>query len=866
MSIEVYDLKVNDLFSCYSADKKVKISWKLNSVAVYLNSKSTVSLPKYFKLASVLLSKDFSKLENFESDFTAKTSTLNHVYVKLKKFEYLCKYYFRIKILDENMSISYSKISSFTSIANPKDFKLFSFLYFVPNILYKKIYSKNLEFKPSPIIRGEFELTASKEIKKVYLVVAGLCFYKAYLNDVFVNKGILAGSFSDYKFKIEYQTYEIKTSLLDRKNCLVFVLAENFFSKKNFDFFHQRFGTKPVIKFFLKVFYVDGTVFLTGSNEKFKAYNSPYCNNLLSKKFYYIQDKQYYDFFKISFNASLFKKVNILQNELDFNLKINGRISKLVLKPQITPYLKSFNSAISPKEIKRLSDFVYLLEFKSIMTGYLSLFVKKKSYKKDQPIKIDYYLNIEDLRLNKPFNSDVFLFSNLQKSRDEDEFVDDMNRKIEDVFLTRIFLFVKITGLSKIERKNTFAYSLTPYKKTEFLLKTSSEKINNISISSLNSLTNLLSTTINSSFDFKYLNLRELLASYNSFSAIYDISSYTKKILEEILIYKNFKTLFYPNSFYANLLMYFDRSISIKLAYQYYLKYQDKDFLISIWSKLEKVFAKFDFFGFQFSFLFLGFEGDIEIKNNDKPSWILKTRLNYAIASFNMSRLAEFLNLHEKKNKYTKKFEIAKKFLYKKYFYNYTLKEEFQSIYTIFLYYNLIDENKSQKVFKNFLKMLKKDRYFKTNEITSYKLFHVLSKFGGLTLAYDYLFFSKNLFNFNKNRFFDLKKSSILSFLIESTVCVKLLDSLKIEVHLQIAKFLNWAYYKTEVLMGVVELQWKKQNGILVIILSLPPNTQGLIYLPGNKKNNGEYPYSQSVAKELTPGINKFRVKDYLVF
>jgi alpha-L-rhamnosidase len=84
------------------------------------------------------------------------------------------------------------------------------------------------ESAPSPYLRRSFTLEAPPESARLYATALGL--YEARLNGTRVGKGIFTPGWTDYRRRIEYQTYDVTDLLRQGENVLEVVLGDGWYA------------------------------------------------------------------------------------------------------------------------------------------------------------------------------------------------------------------------------------------------------------------------------------------------------------------------------------------------------------------------------------------------------------------------------------------------------------------------------------------------------------------------------------------------------------------------------------------------------------------------------------------------------------
>ena len=114
------------------------------------------------------------------------------------------------------------------------------------------------KLSPSPYLRNHF--TLGKKIVSARLYVAGLGVYTGYVNGKRVGNDYFSPGWTDYRKRIQYQTYDVTKSLHSGENVLGFVIGDGWYCG-NVGFGGRRnyYGKKPYLRAQLHVEYEGGT-------------------------------------------------------------------------------------------------------------------------------------------------------------------------------------------------------------------------------------------------------------------------------------------------------------------------------------------------------------------------------------------------------------------------------------------------------------------------------------------------------------------------------------------------------------------------------------------------------------------------------
>ena len=129
---------------------------------------------------------------------------------------------------------------------------------------------KNVRY-PADYFRKKFSLTKVIEKARLYITACGI--YEAYINDRRVGDFVLAPGWTDYRRRIQYQTYDI-TEILQSENTIEIKIADGYFrgSVGNFGKTNA-YGRQTKALCQLEIFYTDGSTTEILSDELFSWSN-----------------------------------------------------------------------------------------------------------------------------------------------------------------------------------------------------------------------------------------------------------------------------------------------------------------------------------------------------------------------------------------------------------------------------------------------------------------------------------------------------------------------------------------------------------------------------------------------------------------
>ena len=129
---------------------------------------------------------------------------------------------------------------------------------------------------PSPYLRKEFQLENPVRRARLYATARGV--YEPYVNGQRVGEDVLAPGWTDYRERIQYQTYDVTRLLAQGQNALSAVLGDGWYA--GFVGFDPKrrgahYGSEPRLLAQLEVEYADGTTQTVVSDGSWKSSTGP---------------------------------------------------------------------------------------------------------------------------------------------------------------------------------------------------------------------------------------------------------------------------------------------------------------------------------------------------------------------------------------------------------------------------------------------------------------------------------------------------------------------------------------------------------------------------------------------------------------
>jgi alpha-L-rhamnosidase len=129
---------------------------------------------------------------------------------------------------------------------------------------------------PSPYLRKEFRLEKPVRRARLYATARGV--YEPYVNGERVGEDVLAPGWTDYRKRVQYQTYDVTELLAEGRNALGAVLGDGWYAGfVGFDPKHRgaHYGSRAHLLAQLEVEYEDGTTQTVVSDGSWKSSTGP---------------------------------------------------------------------------------------------------------------------------------------------------------------------------------------------------------------------------------------------------------------------------------------------------------------------------------------------------------------------------------------------------------------------------------------------------------------------------------------------------------------------------------------------------------------------------------------------------------------
>ena len=112
---------------------------------------------------------------------------------------------------------------------------------------------------PMPLFRREFRVRSSSLVKRATLVITSLGSYQAFVDGRAVSKSVMVPDWSDYRYRVYYQSYDVTGAMTPGEHVIGVMLGEGWYGSPML--FHVPFpyGAPPIrMKAVLRIIYANG--------------------------------------------------------------------------------------------------------------------------------------------------------------------------------------------------------------------------------------------------------------------------------------------------------------------------------------------------------------------------------------------------------------------------------------------------------------------------------------------------------------------------------------------------------------------------------------------------------------------------------
>ncbi|MGC9326345.1 MAG: family 78 glycoside hydrolase catalytic domain [Candidatus Hinthialibacter sp.] len=286
---------------------------------------------------------------------------------------------------------------------------------------------KNWTPSPSPMLRKTF--SAPSPIARATLTASALGLYEIYINGVRIGDNILAPEWTDYRTRIQYQTYDVTSQIREGKNVIGAILGEGWYAGRvGLMNSFRIYGDQLALLAQLDILCMDGTRYTITSDSTWRGtLDGPIRGADIIHGEIYDSRKEQPNWHKVEFHGVDWGEAVVLPRPQ----------AKLVPQPN-EPIQKT--ETLKPLSVAEPQPNVYVYDFGQNLVGWCSLLAEGESGDRIQ------------LRHAEVLNPDGTVYTeNLRGPFQIDEFIlnGEKSNRFEPHFTYHGFRFLEITGLKK---------------------------------------------------------------------------------------------------------------------------------------------------------------------------------------------------------------------------------------------------------------------------------------------------------------------------------------------------------------------------------------------------------------------------------
>ncbi|MEN8194215.1 MAG: family 78 glycoside hydrolase catalytic domain [Bacteroidota bacterium] len=417
------NLKCEYMVNPIGLDTQVpRLTWKL------LDKRKGISQSAY----QIIVGPELSDVKNGNGniwDSGKINSDKMLVLYKGKKLKPFIKYYWAVRIWDEN-----DELSELSEVAS-----------FATGMMVNKNWqadwisdSEDKHLKPAAYFRKEFEV--EKELVSARAYVASAGYHELYLNGNAVSDACLSPSFTRYDKRVLYNTYDV-TELIQSNNSIGMILGDGWYNHQSinvWEFANAKWRGRPRVRMELHLNYLDGKKEILKTSEDWKTELS----NIIQNSIYtgeHIDNRLHKPGWNIAgFDESKWKNA----------IKVNSPTENIVA--EVMPPIKKVET-LSAKSMRKISDTSYVFDFGKNISGVSQLKVKGEfgteiRLKHGEQLNENGLVDLNGLEVHyrptddkDPFQTDVFIL----RGEGEESFV--------PLFNYKGFQYVEVTSTKPIK-------------------------------------------------------------------------------------------------------------------------------------------------------------------------------------------------------------------------------------------------------------------------------------------------------------------------------------------------------------------------------------------------------------------------------
>lgn len=262
MSIKIYDPVCEYKKNPFGIENKnPRLSWKLET-----DIKNTVQTA--YRIQAVMDENNFSSQNLCWDTDIVKSDQSIHVKYEGEDLKAKKRYYWRVKVWDNHSNESDWSTPQFFEMGmlEKKDWKA---KWIVPGFD-----QKGASEQPCPILRKKFKTQYKVKSARLYITARGL--YEANINGNKVGDQLFTPGFTSYDKRLQYQVYDITSSINEGDNAVAVILGEGWYSGVfGNDVEKNNYGDENVLLAQIEILYKNGQKELIISDDTWKSSTGP---------------------------------------------------------------------------------------------------------------------------------------------------------------------------------------------------------------------------------------------------------------------------------------------------------------------------------------------------------------------------------------------------------------------------------------------------------------------------------------------------------------------------------------------------------------------------------------------------------------
>lgn len=283
----------------------------------------------------------------------------------------------------------------------------------------------DVNLKPAPYFRNEFETTKKIRSARAYVAVAGL--YEFYINGKKVGNHRLDPTYTRFDRRTLYITHDVTRQLQSGKNAIGILLGNGWYNHQStavWYFDRAPWRNRPAFCLDLRIVYEDGSIEIISSGKSWKTSLSPIIFNSIYTAEHYDARLEQPGWNTINFDASTWKDV-----------KFRSAPSSNIVAQALHPIRNV--EQIKSKTIKKLNDTTFVFDIGRNIAGVIEIKVAAPSgsvikLRHGERLKPDGHVDLSNIDHHyrpkdntDPFQTDIFISS----GKGEERFMPKFNYK-----------------------------------------------------------------------------------------------------------------------------------------------------------------------------------------------------------------------------------------------------------------------------------------------------------------------------------------------------------------------------------------------------------------------------------------------------